>query len=91
MYERSNETCFLDGFCWVISWTIRIIVVDAFNEAFDDGILADTQRKAVISLIYKKGDAELLANYRPISLTNVEYKILAFCLATRMQPMKTQK
>ena len=39
----------------------------------------------MISLIFKKGDAELLSNYRPISLTCVDYKILAFCLANRMQ------
>ena len=61
------------------------ILVDSFNESYDDGQLSESQRKAVISLIFKKGDAELLVNYRPISITSVDYKILAFCLANRMQ------
>ena len=35
-------------------------------------------REAVVSLIYKeKGERNLLANYRPISVTNTLYKILA--------------
>ena len=40
---------------------------------------------AVFSLIFKKGDEENIENYRPISLTNVDYRILAFTLAQRMQ------
>ena len=33
----------------------------------------------------KKDDKEDIANYRPISLTNVDYRILAFVLARRLQ------
>ena len=38
--------------------------------------LPDTARRAIISLIYikKKGDCDQLSNYRPISLTNYDYK-----------------
>ena len=39
----------------------------------------------MISLIFKNGNNEDIANYRPISLTNVDYRILAFVLANRMQ------
>ena len=38
-----------------------------------------------MSLIFKKDDYEDIANYRPISLTNVDYRILAFTLAQLMQ------
>uniref|UniRef100_A0A7N8WYI6 Reverse transcriptase domain-containing protein n=1 Tax=Mastacembelus armatus TaxID=205130 RepID=A0A7N8WYI6_9TELE len=42
--------------------------------------------KGVITLIYKnKGERERLENYRPISLLNTDYKILARILATRLQ------
>ena len=64
---------------------IGTLIVDAFDESFEDQQLSESQRIAVITLIFKKGDARLLANYRPISLTNTDYKILAFCLANRLQ------
>ena len=38
-----------------------------------------------MSLIFKKGDRQLITNYRPISLTNTDYRIIAFVLAQRMQ------
>lgn len=49
------------------------------------GSLPDSARKAVVTLIYKKGSELELGNYRPISLTNYDYKIIAFTLASRMQ------
>ncbi|CAI5462252.1 unnamed protein product [Closterium sp. Yama58-4] len=38
-------------------------------------------------LIPKKGDASLVDNLRPITLMNTDYKILAICLANRLQPL----
>ena len=38
-----------------------------------------------MSLIFKKDDEENIANCRPISLSNVDYRILAFTLAERMR------
>ena len=60
-------------------------LVDVYNECYEEGILPDSQRQAVLSLIFKKGNVDDIANYRPISLTNVDYRILAFTLAQRMQ------
>ena len=34
--------------------------------------------------MFKKGDRTELKNYRPISLSNVDYKILAFALSNRL-------
>ena len=56
-----------------------------FNESYELGDLSESQRKAVTSLIFKKDDQEDISNYRPIILTNVEYRILAFTLAERVQ------
>ena len=65
------------------------IIINSFNESYEDCQLSESQRTSIISLIFKKGDARLLQNYRPISLTNCDYKILAFCLANRIQSVIT--
>jgi len=60
-------------------------LLSTFNEGYEKGCLTDSQRMSVLSLIYKKGDREDISNYRPISLTNVDYRILSFVLSTRLQ------
>ena len=64
---------------------IKEIFYASLLQSIDDGMLSFSQRSAVISLIYKKGEKENLKNYRPISLTNVDYKIFANILAIRLQ------
>ena len=61
------------------------LLVDVFNQSYELGKLPDSQRKSVMSLIFKRGDEDDISNYRPISLTNTDYRILAFTLAERMQ------
>ena len=58
----------------------------SFNSAFENGNLSSSQRKAVITLINKGKDLARanLKNWRPISLTNSGYKLLAKCLALRL-------
>ena len=64
---------------------IKDIVIDVYNECFQEGELSTSQKRSVISLMFKKGDRQLLKNYRPLSLTNVDYRIMAFVLADRLQ------
>lgn len=47
--------------------------------------MSETQRKGILSLIFKKGDPTNLSNWRPITLLNVDYKIIARVLAFRLQ------
>lgn len=61
------------------------LLVKVYNECYQNGKLVQTQREAIITLIYKGGDRQDIKNYRPISLTNVDYKILAFVLSNRLQ------
>jgi hypothetical protein len=60
-------------------------LVDVFNESYNKGILSNTQRKSIITLIFKNGEMKDIANYRPISVTNIDYKILAMVLVNRLQ------
>ena len=55
------------------------------KETYIKGVLPDSLRRSVISLLYKKDDKCLLKNYIPISLTNYDYKIIAFVLAQKLQ------
>ena len=43
-----------------------------------------------MSLLHKKGDTTNLNNYRPLSLTGVDYKILTYILAERVQKVLKQ-
>jgi len=52
---------------------------------YEENYMARSMRHGHISLIYKKGDKRNLKNYRPISLLNVDYKILARVLSNRLK------
>ena len=49
------------------------------------GELSNSQKRGILSLLYKKNDKSKLANWRPISLLNTDYKILAHVLANRLK------
>ena len=46
--------------------------------------------KGLIALLFKSGDREDLSNWRPISLLNTSYKIMAKALQRRLQPLLSE-
>ena len=79
-----------DGFTAEFYFTfwplLKEIVVEAFNESLEVKLLSNSQRQGVITLIEKEGKNPLhMKNYRPITLLNVDYKILSKVLATRVK------
>ena len=54
------------------------------NECFEKGEMSCSQKQAVIALLVKSGkDLALLENWRPISLVNVNTKIMSKVIAAR--------
>ena len=86
---RPNKSPGPDGLIpefYQLFWSdLKIPYMNMINESFYRGVLPETARKSVVTLIFKKGDKRLLQNYRPICLSNYDYKILSFVLAKRLQ------
>ena len=69
-------------FFWI---DIKYLLLNSLQYALDHNELSIEQKRGIITLIPKKDKNRLfLKNWRPISLLNLDYKILAKLLANRM-------
>ena len=61
-------------------------MIHSFNFAFDSGSLSISQRRGIITFIHKPNkDTTLLDNLRPISLLDIDYKILTKVTAKQLE------
>lgn len=69
-------------------WTkIRTPLLNSFIHSIKhSGELSLTQRRGVISLLHKGKERDEIRNWRPITLTNTDYKLFSKVLANRLQP-----
>ena len=86
----NNKSPGSDGFTsdfYKLFWSdIKCLVFNSFSYAFENGILSDDQRRAILTLLPKADkDLRLLKNWRPLSLLNTDYKILTKALSNRLQ------
>ena len=58
---------------------------DVLNELWENENIPEELLQARLVLIFKKGDTNDLANYRPISLLNAVYNIYAAILPKRIE------
>ena len=64
---------------------ISDVLVSVYNNVYEEGSLSDTQKLSYITLICKDiNNASNMKNYRPISLCNVDYKIISKVLTNRL-------
>ena len=66
--------------------TIGNDVIEVLNNSYRKSILPPSTRIAQVTLIHKKGDPENIANWRPISLLNLDLKILSKSITERIKP-----
>ena len=68
-------------------WTdIKQLLIDSIKYSMKKGELSIEQKRGIITLLPKKHKNRLLLkNWRPISLLNTDYKIIAKMLAIRLQ------
>ena len=60
--------------------------MDCINESFEKGEMSSSQKQAIITLTEKKEiDRSFLENWRPISLVNVDTKIMTNVIASRIK------
>ena len=92
---KCNKSPGNDGFTvefYITFWpALGGILVEALNEAYERGELSPSQKQGVITLLEKEGkDALHIKNYRPITLLNVDYKILSKVLAKRIKEVLSE-
>ena len=65
--------------------TLGPLLLCVSNQCFSDGELCGSMKGSVIRLIFKKrGDIKHLKNWRPISLWNVDYRIISKAIISRL-------
>ena len=79
-----------DGFMWEFYHCFFDLLgrdlVDSFNTAYNTGEMSISQRRGVITLVLMKdSDLELLNNWRPIALLNLDYRIMSKVIARRIE------
>ena len=60
------------------------ILLKLASLVYKTGTLPETMTQSIITLVPKKGDLSVLQNWRPISLLNVDFKIISKALATKL-------
>ena len=79
----------LDGLpieVYKVLWNdIKIPFMNSLKYSYTCGNLSSTQKQGIMCLLHKNDtDRELISNWRPLSLTNTDYKLIAKIFARRI-------
>jgi len=88
---QNNKSPGLDGLTvefYKAFWpTLGPMLLHVAQEAFIKGELPRTMTRGAVSLLHKKGDRRNLTNWRPISLLQIDQKLISKALASRLSPI----
>jgi hypothetical protein len=88
---KLNKSPGLDGLTvefYRVFWNkLKYILTDVLNKGNDGQCFTYSQRTSILTLLFKKGGHLNLDNYRPVSLLNVDFKILSYVLAQRLNKL----
>ena len=86
---KNNKSPGPDGICtefYKCYWNVvKTDLYDVYIHCFESGELTYSQYLALIVLLYKKGIREDITNWRPISLINIDAKLLSKVFAQRVK------
>ena len=70
---------------------ITNLVLNSISYSYKQKNMSVSQKQSIITLLPKRDkDTRLLKNWRPISFLNVDYKIMAKCIASRLKLVLTK-
>ena len=71
---------------------IKEMLLEFIERSIEIGLVSQTQKRGIITLIHKGNNLQRdnLANWRPVTLLNTDYKILAKALARRLNTVLTK-
>ena len=92
---KNSSSPGLDGLSaafYKVFWCkIQKMVLDSLNRGYNNGQLSCSQREGLITLLPKKDlPRKFLKNWRPLTLTNVDYKMAASVMAIRIKKVITK-
>ena len=87
---KNNKSPGTDGFTaefYKFFWKdLGDFLIRSFNDSYEEGKLSVSRRQGIITCIPKPGKTrDQLKNWRPITLLNIDYKILTTVLANRIK------
>lgn len=65
--------------------TLGIHLVEVIRKVLENKNIRSLMATGVITLLYKKGERSDIANYRPLTMLSVNYKIIVKLLADRLK------
>ncbi len=86
---KTNKTPGIDGLPIEFYKTFWKILEPHYTsmifESYDQGTLPFSTKTSVLSLLHKNDSKKKLKNYRPLSITNIDYKIIAYIFSQRLR------